>query len=76
MTALDGDINEMIPMTGLDQQLNPAFSPDGKQVIFHAQKGGRADLYSYNFETKSVLAQNEDDASDFAPTCSQAGQGI
>jgi hypothetical protein len=36
LNALDGKIETMIPMPGLDQQLNPAFSPDGKQIAFLA----------------------------------------
>ena len=30
LNALDGEIQQMVPMPGIDQELNPAFSPDGK----------------------------------------------
>ena len=42
LDALNGGIRERIEMPGLDQQLNPAFSPDGGTVVFRArQAGGR-----------------------------------
>jgi WD40-like Beta Propeller Repeat len=76
LNALDGKIEEMIPMPGLDQQLNPAFSPDGKQLAFLAVKGGRADIYTYNLETKAIINITQDDSFDFAPTFSPDGQWI
>ena len=36
LNALGGGIRQLIPMPGLDQQLNPAFSPDGRTVAFRA----------------------------------------
>ena len=47
-------VRDMIAMPGLDQQLNPAFSPDGRTVVFRALRGGRADLFSYNRDTKAI----------------------
>jgi hypothetical protein len=76
MNALDGDIRDMIPMPGLDQQLNPAFSPDGKVVVFRGLRGGRSDIYSYNLDTKALSNLTEDDAYDFAPTFSPDGQWV
>ena len=40
-------------MPGLDQQLNPAFSPDGEAVVFRALKGGKADIYSYDLDDQA-----------------------
>src|SRR4030095_7382494 len=50
LNALDGKIETLIPMPGLDQQLNPAFSPDGKRIAFLSVKGGDADIYTYDLE--------------------------
>ena len=66
----------MIPMPGLDQQLNPAFSPDGKRIAFLAVKGGDADIYTYDFETKSIVNITQDRSFDFAPTFSPDGEWI
>jgi hypothetical protein len=76
LNALDGGIRDMIPMPGLDQQLNPAFSPDGKTIAFRALKGGRADIYSYGIDTKTLANLTEDDSFDFAPTFSPDGLWI
>ncbi len=53
LNALDGQIDEMIPMPGLDQQLNPSFSPDGRTIVFRALKNGRSDIYAYNRDAKT-----------------------
>ena len=76
LNALDGKIEQMIPMPGLDQQLNPAFSPDGRTVAFMAFKGGDADIYSYNLDTKAITNLTQDRSFDFAPTFSPDGQWI
>ncbi len=76
LNALDGKIETMIPMPGLDQQLNPAFSPDGKRIAFLAVKGGDADIYTYSFETKSIVNITQDRSFDFAPTFSPDGEWI
>jgi Tol biopolymer transport system component len=76
LNALNGGIEQMVPMPGIDQQLNPTFSPDGKMVAFRGMKGGRSDLYAYDIEKKTVTPLTQDDAYDFAPTYSPDGQWI
>ena len=63
-------------MPGLDQQLNPAFSPDGGTVVFRGQRGGKADLYAYEIATKNLVNLTDDDAFDFAPAYSPDGRWI
>jgi WD40 repeat protein len=76
LNALDGGIRERIEMPGLDQQLNPAFSPDGKMVVFRALKSGRADLYAYHVDSRTITNLTDDDAYDFAPAFSPDGKWI
>lgn len=76
LNALDGQIRDMVGMPGLDQQLNPSFSPDGRTVVFRALKNGRSDIYSYNIDTKALANLTDDDAYDFAPTFSPDGQWL
>ena len=76
LNALDGRIEQLIPMPGLDQQLNPAFSPDGRVLAFMAFKGGDADIYTYNLDTKAITNLTQDRSFDFAPTFSPDGQWI
>lgn len=76
LNALDGAIRQMIPMPGLDQQLNPAFSPDGRNIAFRAIQGGRSDIFAYNFEAKTFTNLTNDDAYDYAPAYSPDGQWL
>ena len=76
LNALDGKIREMIPMPGIDQQLNPAFSPDGTILLFRGTQGGHSDIFSYNFQTRAINNLTTDDAFDYAPTFSPDGQWI
>lgn len=76
LNALDGGIREVIEMPGLDQQLTPVFSPDGRTVVFRALKEGKSDLYSLTLETKEIVNLTDDDAFDAAPAFSPEGNWI
>jgi Tol biopolymer transport system component len=76
LNALTGGIRDRIVMPGLDQQLNPAFSPDGNLIVFRALKAGRADLYAYHLDSRTITNLTDDDAYDFAPAFSPDGQWI
>ncbi len=76
LNALNGGIRERIEMPGLDQQLNPAFSPDGKMVVFRALKSGRSDLYAYHVDSRTITNLTDDDAYDFGPVFSPDGKWI
>jgi Tol biopolymer transport system component len=76
LNALDGGIRERIEMPDLDQQLNPAFSPDGNTVVFRALKGGRADIWSYSLTSRGVMNLTDDEVFDFAPAYSPDGKWI
>jgi WD40-like Beta Propeller Repeat len=76
LNALNGGIRERIEMPGLDQQLNPAFSPDGKMVVFRALKAGRSDLYAYHVDSRTITNLTDDDAYDFGPVFSPDGKWI
>jgi hypothetical protein len=76
LNALNGGIRERIEMPGLDQQLNPAFSPDGRMVVFRALKSGRSDLYAYHLDSRTITNLTDDDAYDFGPVFSPDGKWI
>jgi hypothetical protein len=76
LNALDGRIQQLIPMPGLDQQLNPAFSPDGRTVVFRAIQNGKSDIFTIDVDSKSIANVTNDDAYDYAPTYSPDGQWI
>jgi hypothetical protein len=66
----------MVPMPGIDQQLNPAFSPDGTKIVFHGVQGGHADIFLFDLQAKTITNLTQDDAFDFAPTYSPDGKWI
>jgi hypothetical protein len=76
LDALNGDIVERIEMPDVDQQLSPAFSPDGTKVAFHAMRGGRADIFLYDLGARSVTNLTDDESFDFGPTFSPDGKWI
>ena len=77
LNALNGGIRERIEMPGLDQQLSPAFSPDGKHVVFRAMREGKADIFSYDLSSRVITNLTRDDeSSDFGPAFSPDGKWI
>jgi Tol biopolymer transport system component len=76
LNALDGGIRERIVMPDLDQQINPSFSPTGTSVVFRGLKDGRADIYSYDLNSKNITNITNDDAWDFSPVYSPDGRWI
>jgi WD40-like Beta Propeller Repeat len=76
LNALDGGIRERVEMPDLDQQLNPAFSPDGNSVAFRALKGGRADIWAYSLSSRNITNLTDDAAFDLGPTYSPDGKWI
>ncbi len=77
LNALDGGIRERVEMPGVDQQLSPAFSPDGKLVAFRGMREGKADIYSYDLASRTMTNLTRDDeSSDFAPVFSPDGKWI
>jgi len=77
LNALNGGIRERVEMPGVDQQLSPAFSPDGKIVVFRGMREGKADIYAYDLSTRTITNLTKDDeSSDFGPVVSPDGKWI
>ncbi len=55
---------------------NPAWSPDGTEVLFSGLKQGISDIYSFNFRTKEAINITNDAYSDIQPVWSPDGQKI
>lgn len=60
----------------VEQQLNPAFSPDGKKVAFHAISGNKADIWMYDLEAGTLTNVTNDDFFDAAPAFSPDGRWL
>ena len=48
--ALKGKELEKISIPGIDVEASPAFSPDGKFILFSGNKGGQVDIFKYELE--------------------------
>ncbi|HEY3091656.1 MAG TPA: BamA/TamA family outer membrane protein [Vicinamibacterales bacterium] len=65
-----------IRLRGFGEIYNPSWSPDGKQIVFSAMKGGVSDLFVYSL-ADGTLAQLTDDAfADLHPSWSPDGKTI
>jgi TolB protein len=54
----------------------PAWSPDGRQMVFYSHRGGRIDLYIMNAEGQGVRRLVESGGADPYPAWSRDGQWI
>lgn len=76
MNALDGRIVRSIAMNDVEQQLSPAFSPDGRLVAFHGFAGNQADIFVYDLERDVLENVTRDPYFDAAPVFTPDGQAI
>ena len=75
INPLTGDILRSIPMD-IEQQLSPAFSPDGKRVAFSGFVGTNADIYIYDLESGILQNVTNDRFFDGAPVFSPDGKWL
>ena len=61
---------------GYDNQ--PAFSPDGKYILFSSQpdSGGQTDIYKYDLKTKQIIQFTKTPTSEYSPTFMPDGKNI
>ena len=55
----------------VEQQMNPAWSPDGRTVAFSANRAGRFDIYTVDLETREVKNVTDDEPFDGSPVFSR-----
>ena len=60
----------------LDEIYNPSWSPDGKQLVFSAMKGGQSDLFVYSLADDAVTQLTDDAFADLHPAWSPDGKTI
>jgi len=72
--VLTRKIEVRIPMKSVDEPESPAFAPDGRTVAFAARRGGVADIFAIDLETKEVTNLTNDDFADAAPSYSPDGK--
>ena len=72
----DGGIRQELLVPSVDQIFSPAWSPDGQQIVFSAQKGGFTDLYLIDVRSGALKQITADAYSDLQPAWSPDGRRI
>jgi len=73
--VVSGAIEQKITMD-VDEPESPAFSPDGKSVVFAALRGAVGDLFSVDLQSHQVTNLTNDAFADYAPVFSPDGKSI
>ncbi|MBK7870075.1 MAG: PD40 domain-containing protein [Saprospiraceae bacterium] len=74
--AQTGKTVDEIAVEGVRAFTNPAWSPDGKTIVFSGLEEGQVDLYSLNVRTKKVEQLTNDPYSEMHPHWSADGNKI
>jgi Tol biopolymer transport system component len=74
--VLKGGIKKEIPIYEIEQQFNPAFSPDGTKIAFQGWQGGNFDIFEIELETRAITNITNDEVYDAAPVYSPDGRSI
>ncbi len=74
--ALRGDLEEMISIPGVDDELSPAWSPDGRTIAFEGNQKGVVDIFTYDLATKEIRNLTQDEFYDSNPSWSPDGVQI
>jgi Tol biopolymer transport system component len=76
VNPLTGAIQKSVDMKNIDQQLSPAYSPDGRLIAFAGFEGNHPDIFFYNVETGNVENVTKDRFFDGAPVFSPDGKWL
>ncbi|MCM2314308.1 MAG: BamA/TamA family outer membrane protein [Thermoanaerobaculia bacterium] len=75
VNAVTAKLERSVEMS-VEQQLNPAFSPDGKKIAFHGFLGNKADIFMYDLESGETTNVTNDDFFDASPSFSPDGRWL
>ncbi len=79
LTILDMETNRTereIPLPELGEAFNPAWSPDGRYIVFSGLDGGLSDLFIYDLEAGALRRMTNDPYADLQPAWSPDGKTI
>ena len=75
INPLTGAIVKSIPMS-IEQQLSPAYSPDGRKIAFTGILGNQSDIFLYDLESGQIDNVTSDAFYDGAPVFSPDGKWL
>jgi Tol biopolymer transport system component len=70
------DSKRTYELKGVDSFTNPAWSPNGEEIVVSGLMNGRSDLYLFDLKSQSVTNLTNDEHSDIQPTWSADGRWI
>ncbi len=73
--VLNGGIQRILPMD-IEQQVAPAWSPDGRYIAFAGNRDGQFDLFMIDLSTEEVIQVTDDPVFDGAPAFSPDGRSL
>lgn len=76
LDALRGGIKRIVDMDQIEQQLAPAWSPDGKKIAFSGDKDGKFDIFLLDLDSQTITNLTNDEIFDGAPAFSPDGKSI
>ena len=76
LNAENGSTVQEARLPGLDDILNPSWSPNGHEVVFTGQAGGMSDLYIYDLDARQLRQVTHDAFADLEPAWSPDGNTI
>ncbi|HKC56868.1 MAG TPA: hypothetical protein VKC35_12130, partial [Vicinamibacterales bacterium] len=65
-----------IRLKELGEIYNPSWSPDGRQIVFSAMKGGVSDLFVYSLADRTLTQLTNDEFADLHPSWSPDGKTV
>ena len=74
--VLGGGIDRVVDMPEIDQQLSPAWHPDGRRVAFQGNQAGRFDIFVLDLESGEIENLTDDETYDASPTFSPDGRSL
>src|SRR5688500_17031423 len=75
INPLTGEIDRSIPMQ-VEQQLSPAYSPDGRSIAFAGITGNQSDIFIYDLDHGTTTNLTNDAFFDGAPVYSPDGKWL
>jgi hypothetical protein len=74
--AQAGGVDRELQLPGLDDALNPVFSPDGRSIALSGNAGGLIDLYRLHLDSGSLDRLTNDPYADLEPAFTPDGRAL